>query len=164
MSETRSVTSSDEFAHAARPARVSTVTVLAGGAAVLAGLYALRLLVADGADIARGWKNPSQYALVQRLDPAPTTPPPARERGDFDGDGVDDELDATYLRREFVFAESTSGMLYVRSGASGEILLAHPLPTPMNAAHWCGDLDGDGRDDIWADSPKPGAAFAFRPR
>jgi hypothetical protein len=158
------VTTSDGPAHAARSVGISIAAVLAGCAVVLAGLFALLRFFGDGGDIVRGWRNPPHYALVQRLEPSPAARPPARERGDFDGDGVDDELEKTYLHRDFVFAESTSGMLYVRSGASGAVLLAHPLPTPMNLAHWCGDIDGDGRDDAWADSPNPGVVFAFRSR
>lgn len=130
------------------------------------GVFAVFVLLCcssgDAADIFRGWTNPPQYAQVRRLERSLMAPPAPRERGDFDGDGVDDAFEITYLNRDFVFADSTSGMLYVRSGARGAVLLAHPLPTPMNDAHWCGDLDGDGRDDVWADNPVPGVVFAFR--
>jgi hypothetical protein len=147
-----------------RSVGISIGAVIAGCVAVLIGLYGLLRFVGDGADILRGWSNPPQYVQVQRLESSLTEPPQPRERGDFDGDGVDDKLDVTYLHRDFVFAESTSGMLYVRSGASGAVLLAHPLPTPMNAARWCGDVDGDGRDEVWADTPAPGTVFAFLAR
>jgi hypothetical protein len=152
---------SEGEADGGRPVGISIAALLAGSAVALIGLYGLLRFVGDGADIVRGWSNPPQYAQVQRLENSVSNPPQPRERGDFDGDRVDDKLDVTYLHRDFVFAESTSGMLYVRSGASGAVLLAHPLPTPMNAARWCGDIDGDGRDEVWADTPAPGTVFAF---
>jgi hypothetical protein len=39
--------------------------------------------------------------------------------------------------------------LRVRSGVDGSILLAHVLDTPMNTVRWCGDVDGNGTDDLF---------------
>jgi hypothetical protein len=130
--------------------------------ALLLLTYVVFRLVGDWDDIRRGWTVTGEYESTRRTRAvvAPTGTPRAT-RGDFDGDGVDDELEVVYLVRELLFSAGTRGMLYVRSGASGAVLLAHPLPTPMNAARWCGDIDGDGRDEVWADTPAPGTVFAF---
>jgi hypothetical protein len=75
-------------------------------------------------------------------------PAPRITTGDFDGDRVPDELECEYFHMEPLFRASTSGMVYVRSGASGEVLLAHAVPTPLHGCFWLGDLDANGTDDI----------------
>jgi hypothetical protein len=69
-------------------------------------------------------------------------------RRDFDGDGVEDELSVDYVHREPLFARTTSGMVYVYSGRTGEVLLARAVDVPINTAWWCGDRDGNGTDEV----------------
>lgn len=133
---------------------------LASLALVVTLAFALAVM-GDADDILRGWRNPSHYESVRQW----TTPHDLRtvqaaSRGDFDGDGVDDLLEIHYLHREFITAESTSGMVYVRSGADGTVLLAHPTPTPMMSPLWCADSDGDGADEVFVPFPTA-TMFAF---
>ena len=48
--------------------------------------------------------------------------------------------------RHRVFAETTNLEVRVVSGASGERLFS--LSTRWNLAGWCGDVDGNGTEDI----------------
>lgn len=133
------------------------------GVGALALLFPLAIsLLGDRDDLARGWSNPARYECVRRERVAShDLKLPRSERGDFNGDGVDDELDVAYLHRQFVLEESTSGMVYVRSGVDGAVLLAHPIPNPLFPVFWCGDSDGDAADEIFVDVP-PSERFAFK--
>ncbi len=68
--------------------------------------------------------------------------------GDFDGDGVTDELSVEYFHIEPLFKRSTSGLVEVRSGRTGQVLLAHLVDAAINRAWWYGDRDGNGTEDI----------------
>lgn len=129
--------------------------------APIALVFALEVM-GDADDIVRGWRNPPHYESVRQW----TTPHVVRteqtaSRGDFDGDGVDDELDNIHLHREFITAESTSGMVYVISGADGTVLLAHPTPSLLHVPLWCADSDGDGADEVFVPG-SPATMFAFQ--
>jgi len=139
-----------------------TIAILIG-VGLLAFLFPVAVwLLGDWDDLVRGWSNPARYERVRRERvSSQELKSPRSERGDFNGDGVDDELDVAYLHRQFVVAESTSGMVYVRSGADGAVLLAHPIPNPLFPVFWCGDSDGDAADEVFVDVP-PSERFAFK--
>lgn len=134
------------------------------GAGLLVVLFVAAIgLLVDADDLARGWSNPARYESVRRESlSVHDLKLPKSEHGDFDGDGVVDKLEVVYLHREFLTQESTSGMVYVWSGMDGAMLLAHPVPTPMSDAFWCGDSDGDRSDEVFVNSP-PSERFSFRP-
>jgi hypothetical protein len=75
---------------------------------------------------------------------------------DFDGDGTRDELELRYYpqRRPYA-ARDTSGLLLVTSGATGDVLLGLAIPTPIDRAHWCGDVDDNGTQDVYVETPEP---------
>jgi hypothetical protein len=122
------------------------------GTFVLA-LLAMLLLVwsACGADTLRAYTHPDQLADVRVLDadgPARRAPSEPRVVADFDGDGTVDTIEVEYLRREPLFARTTSGMLRVLSGADGSVLAARAVSIPICRETWCGDIDGNGTDDV----------------
>lgn len=133
------------------------------GAGLLVVLFVAAIgLLADAEDLARGWSNPARYESVRRESlPVHDLKLPRSEHGDFDGDGVVDKLEVVCLHREFLTQKPTSGMVYVWSGMDGAVLLAHPVPTPMSDAFWCGDSDGDRADEVFVDG-RPSERFAFR--
>jgi hypothetical protein len=142
-------------------AALAVVLSIVGALALAFGVLVVVNVASEHEDLARGWRNPPHYASVRRAPAAANEPRRDRsEAGDFDGDGVDDVLECVYLHRMFLFAQSTSGMVYVHSGASGALLLAHPVPTPMSDVHWRPDSDGDGADEVLVDGP-PLERFAF---
>ncbi len=130
-------------------------------AALLLLAYVVLRVAEEPEAIWRGWTVSGQYGSTRRIHVAAA---PAHERratgGDFDGDGVDDELEIVWMTREFLFSEGTFSMLYVRSGASRDVLLAHPLESPFSKAWWLRDSDGDGRDDVYVSDPSP-RVFSF---
>jgi hypothetical protein len=67
---------------------------------------------------------------------------------DFDGDGTLDRIEVEYYHQEPMFSASKSGMVIVSSGATGEPLLAYAVDCPMNPVAWCGDVDGNGTEDV----------------
>lgn len=92
------------------------------------------------------WREMSATDVWRALDRAAGKSEEAS--GDFDGDGVPDRLDVEYYHQEPLFSKPTSGIAMVVSGATGRTLLAVAVSTPMDRAHWCGDLDGNGTDDV----------------
>lgn len=119
-------------------------------------------LVVNADGLVSGWTNPGHYELVRRESlSAHELRSPRSERGDFNGDGVADKLDVVSLRREFLTDGPTNGMVYVRSGVDGAVLLAHPIPNPLFPVFWCGDSDGDAADEVFVDVP-PSERFAFQ--
>lgn len=129
--------------------------------APIALIFALGVITNAG-DLLRGWRNPPHYESVRQwTTPHVVRTEQAASRGDFDGDGVDDELDNIYLHRDFIAAKPTSGMVYVISGADGTVLLAHPTPTPFTTPLWCADSDGDGADEVFVPDPVA-TMFAFQ--
>lgn len=125
---------------------------------VAAGAIALVLLASAGAcaggcvllddDVRRAYPSPEVHEHVSELDPASTRAASPAVRQDFDGDGVVDHLDVEYLHMEPLLARATSGMVYVWSGATREVLFAHAVANPMIQASWWGDVDGNGTDDV----------------
>jgi hypothetical protein len=124
---------------------VATVAVL-----LFLGYVALLLVNLD--DILRAYPSPEQNDHVRELplSDAQVTSESATDSatGDFDGDGTPDELTVEYFHIEPLFSRATSGMLHVVSGRTRELLLARVIDTPFSEAKWCGDLDGNGTDDL----------------
>ena len=75
-------------------------------------------------------------------------PPFGDQVADFDGDGVPDELYADWHRVETLLGSGTSGMVYVKSGDGGDILLARAKLAPILSGGWYDDYDGDGLTDV----------------
>jgi hypothetical protein len=71
-----------------------------------------------------------------------------RPLGDFDGDGVDDELVRVNVREQVFYDETVRARVVVTSGATGrtlfEMAFGFPLPTVVAG----GDADGDGLGDF----------------
>lgn len=131
-------------------------------ASLVVVLSAAFWLVVNADGLVSGWTNPGHYEWVRRESlSAHELKSPNSERGDFNGDGVADKLDVVLLRREFLTDGPTNGMVYVRSGVDGAVLLAHPIPNPLFPVFWCGDSDGDSADEIFVDVP-PSERFAFQ--
>ena len=120
-------------------------SVLLACGAVLYGML-------GGEDVLRAYSLPERHEGTYEIGPSDVLPTSARSpdftRGDFDGDGTADDLTVDYVHREPLFGRTTSGMVYVRSGRTGRVLLAHAVATPMNMVNWKGDLDRNGTDDI----------------
>ena len=70
------------------------------------------------------------------------------DAGDFDGDGTADEVSVSYFHIEPLFEPTTSGLLEIRSGVDGVVLLARTLPTPFTRVAWYGDADFNGTEDV----------------
>lgn len=130
-------------------------------AALLLLAYVVLRLADEPEAIWRGWTVSGQYDSTRRVHLVAAPAPERRAAsGDFDGDGLEDEFEVVSLRREFLFSDGTFNMLYVRSGASRDVLLAHPLDSPFSKAWWLRDSDGDGRDEVYASDPSP-RVFSF---
>jgi hypothetical protein len=124
-------------------------TVIVGSVLLGCGLMTYGLL--GGEDMVRAYSFPEQHGGIYELGQPAELPTTSREpsvAADFDGDGTADDLWVDYLHREPLFGRATSGMVYVRSGRTGDVPLAHAVATPLNMATWCGDLDGNGTDDV----------------
>jgi hypothetical protein len=81
---------------------------------------------------------------------------------DFDGDGTLDRLSVEYYHQETPFAKkSSSGMVLVMSGSTGETLLGYATPCHFYPASWCGDVDGNGTQDVIAESDIEPIVFGF---
>ena len=102
----------------------------------------------DLEDRLRAYPSPEWHEGTRRIEIAQRASVEILEAGDFDGDGIEDELSIDYFHMRPFGDRATSGMVRVRSGASGDLLLAHAVPSPLNQADWCGDLDDDGTDDV----------------
>jgi hypothetical protein len=139
---------------AARPPSglLKRVAISVATAAALLLLGYIAVLWMTCGDILRAYPSPETHDHVHEiaLSDAQVALDPESESGrtDFDGDGTPDELDVEYFHMEPLFSRTTSGMVYVRSGRTNELLLAHAVDTPLCRAHWCGDLDGNGTDDL----------------
>ena len=70
------------------------------------------------------------------------------QAADFDGDGVPDELCADWYHVETLFGRGPSGMVYVKSGKTGDVILAHAKGAPFLSGGWYADYDGDGLTDV----------------
>jgi len=138
-------------------ARMSTRKLLLFGAAgfglgillLICGLFATAFVL-DG-DVRKAYPSPEMHAGVCELASHEPTGSIARPylNHDFDGDGVADELAVEYFHMEPLVRRSTSGIVYVRSGATKHVLLAHAVVDPNpNRAAWVGDVDRSGTDDV----------------
>lgn len=83
------------------------------------------------------------------------------EPGDFNGDGVVDELRVEYERVEPLFNWVTSGMIYLESGQTGETIMTHRLDAPFLRGGWCGDYDDDGLPDVVLETRDGWTVFGF---
>lgn len=136
------------------------VPVVACGLFVGVGFGCVMLKEASSA-----WNSPATEDGVARLRSgsdalmyAPREPaaPLTASHADFDGDGVLDRLEVRGYHVEAPFvARSTSGMVLVTSGATGEVLLGYAVPTPFHDAGWCGDVDANGTQDVFVGDDVP---------
>jgi hypothetical protein len=129
------------------------VSVATAAALLLSSYVALRLFGRDDfEDIARAYPSPEMHWHVRELglSDAELASKPGSESApaDFDGDGTLDELVFEYFHMEPLFSRPTSGMIRVISGRTHELLLAHAVDGPFSRVEWCGDLDGNGTDDL----------------
>ncbi|MEM7515833.1 MAG: hypothetical protein AAF368_02770 [Planctomycetota bacterium] len=126
----------------------------------LAGLSLLFvLLLLTNKDMANAYPSPERHERVKRLPAAsisvsvaatgPEELPGLEEERDFDGDGVADRLSIEFFQMEPLFTPVTSGMVLIHSGATGALLLAHAVPSPLDFPKWCGDVDGNGTEDVF---------------
>ena len=75
------------------------------------------------------------------------------ESGDFDGDGVLDSLTMDALEFPDGWGTSERAVVRIRSGADQSVLLEHDTGVTVwgwvcGEGHWCGDIDGNGTDDV----------------
>lgn len=127
--------------------------IVGGGVLLSAALFV-------SADAWSAWTVPKSNAGVVALRSGDAARPHrtafASTIHDFDGDGIADVLDTTYYHVEPPWAAAhTSGLVLVRSGSNGQVLLAHATPTPLDRAHWCGDVDGNGTADVFVEDDVP---------
>lgn len=128
-------------------------------------LWAALLLSDD--DVRRAYPSPERHAGVREWKLSGPLPPPDLRReagGDFDGDGVLDVLTLEYFHMEPLHRPTTSGMVYVRCGRTGEVLLAHAVASPISGYLWAGDVDGNGTDDVLVKSRGTWSVLGFRDR
>lgn len=126
---------------------------LAGASALSA--WIVFAMYADPDDVLRAYPSPEvldgtriiELASLQTAD----RPSLALDAGDFDGDGTRDELAIEYHHMEPLFSRDTSALAYVYSGRSHAVLLAREIDCPFTDVHWCGDVDGNGTDDLFVD-------------
>jgi hypothetical protein len=133
------------------------IYLIGSAAALCTSFTVLLFLLVDLDDYLRVYTYPEFHRGVRDvLRPASPDRLHRTEAGDFDGDGITDKLDTDYVHREPLFQRTTSGMVYVRSGRTGELLLAHAVATPFNYGEWVGDVDGNGTSDVLIrDNPRP---------
>lgn len=128
-------------------ALVPAACVLAAVGLFVVVSFVAVLLSGNAGDILRAYPSPERHDGIREL--AVTASLPASVlAGDFDGDGTEDTLSIEYFHMEPLFQRTTSGMVEVRSGGTGEILLAHAVDTPLSRATWCGDIDGNGTEEV----------------
>lgn len=135
------------------------------GFAVLGVLLSpIPVLMLGDHDVQNSLRSPEKHSGVYSIqDWKPEVafvPPP--DSGDFDGDGTADLLTVEYYHQEPLFSPSTSGMLYVRSGRTKEVLLAHAVPTPLMGGQWTSDVDGNGTTDVLIWSLRSHAVLGMR--
>jgi hypothetical protein len=106
------------------------------------------VLVVGPDEILRAYPSPERHKGVREWSAASAELPRAPE-GDFDGDEVKDVIDCRGYYMQPFFGEKTRVLVEIRSGASGELLLVHAWSgMSWDAPFWCGDLDGNGTDEV----------------
>lgn len=123
------------------------------------------MFVVDAQDTLRAYPSPERLKGVRDID---LTSSQAAERssqkleaGDFDGDGSQDELAVEYYHMEPLFSRDTSALAYVHSGRDHRLLLARAVDCPFTDVHWCGDVDGNGTDDLFVEDDGRRFAMGF---
>jgi len=75
---------------------------------------------------------------------------------DFDGDGEPDLLGSEYGGYDCLWAPCGSAAIVVLSGRTGERILCQRVATPFSRGEWCGDVDGNGTEDVLVESMNRG--------
>ncbi len=131
--------------------RDCVAAIFVGSVLLACGLVTYGVL--GGEDMLRAYPSRERHEGVYEFD-APDAqvasfPGADVAVGDFDGDGTADELTIDHFHMEPLFERDTWGMVYIRSGQTHDVLLAHAVDTPVpSGARWSGDLDGNGTDDL----------------
>lgn len=120
------------------------------------------LAYAEPFDRMRAYPSPERHEGVARVELDGGVAPKALEDGDFDGDGIEDKLSLDCFHMKPFGGRETRGLVSVRSGKTGELLLAHAVSFCFSfarSATWIGDLDGNGSNEVLIEDD--GSRFAL---